>query len=97
MFKKYNTTIGFHNLYLQLDYLENVQRVLDCGIPEVYQEFFPKKIADNLLFLDRVFENPKKNWEGELNVRFLDTHIKNEMKSKKDDGGEGGIQNGLGL
>jgi len=97
VFKKYNTTIGFHNLYLQLDYLENVQRVLDCGIPEVYQEFFPKKIADNLFFLDRVFENPEKDWEGELNVRFLDTHIKNEMKSKKDDSVEGGIQNGLGL
>ena len=81
VFKKYNTTMGFHNLYLQLEYLENVQRVLNCGIPEVFQEFFPKKISDNLLFLDRVFEKPKKDWVGELNVRFLDSHIKNEFKT----------------
>ena len=85
VFKKYNTTMGFHNLYLQLEYLENVQRILSCGMPEVYQEFFPKKISDNLYFLDRVFENPKKDWIGELNVRFLDKHIKNEMSSKKKD------------
>jgi hypothetical protein len=62
---------------------------LSCGIPEVYQEFFPKKIADNLLFLDRVFESPKKDWIGELNVRFLDTHIKNEMKSNINESGVG--------
>ena len=96
VWKKYNTTMGFHNLYLQLEYLEIVQRILSCGIPEAYQEFFPKKISDNLYFLDRVFENPKKDWEGELNVRFLDTHIKNEMKSKANDTSDG-IQYGLGV
>jgi hypothetical protein len=81
VWKKYNTTMGFHNLYLQLEYLEIVQRILSCGIPEAYQEFFPKKISDNLYFLARVFENPKKDWIGELNVRFLDAHIKKEMAS----------------
>ena len=89
VFKKFNTTMGFHNLYLQLEYLENVQRILSCGIPEAYQEFFPKKISDNLYFLDRVFENPKKDWIGELNVRFLDAHIKKEMKSNIKDNESG--------
>ena len=96
VFKKFNTTIGFHNLYLQLEYLENVQRILKCGMKDVYKEFFTKKVADNLAFLDKVFENPKKDWEGELNVRFLDTHIKNEMKSKANDTSDG-IQYGLGV
>ena len=96
VFKKFNTTIGFHNLYLQLEYLENVQRILKCGMKDVYEEFFTKKVADNLAFLDKVFENPKKDWEGELNVRFLDTHIKNEMKSKANDTSDG-IQYGLGV
>jgi hypothetical protein len=96
IFKKFNTTMGFHNLYLQLSYLQKVQHILNCGIKDVYAEFFTKKVANNLSFLDTVFENPTKDWEGELNVRFLDTHIKKEMKAKNYNN-EGGIQNGLGL
>ena len=38
---------------------------------EIYLEFFPKKIYDNLIFLEGVFNNMSKDWEGELNKRFL--------------------------
>jgi queuine/archaeosine tRNA-ribosyltransferase len=72
-FKDYNMNIAFHNLYLQLEYLKNVTRILKSNMKEVYKEFFPKKIYDNLVFLDMVFENPSKNWEPELNDRFLDS------------------------
>jgi len=70
-FKCFNMTMAFHNLYLQLEYLENVTRVLKCGMKEIFKEFFQKKIYDNLLFLDDVFNNINKDWEGELNARFL--------------------------
>jgi len=72
-FKDFNMNIAFHNLYLQLEYLKNVTRILKSNMKEVYKEFFPKKIYDNLVFLDMVFENPSKNWEPELNDRFLDS------------------------
>ena len=72
-FKDYNMNIAFHNLYLQLEYLENVTRILKSNMKEVYKEFFPKKIYDNLLFLDKVFENVSKDWEMELNDRFLES------------------------
>ena len=63
--------IAFHNLYLQLEYLENVTRILKSDMNEIYKEFFPKKIYDNLVFLEEVFNNMSKDWEGELNSRFL--------------------------
>ena len=47
--------------------------ILKSEMKEVYKEFFPKKIYDNLLFLDEVFENPSKDWEPELNDRFLES------------------------
>ena len=72
-FKDYNMNIAFHNLYMQLEYLENVTRILKSGMKEVYKEFFPKKIYDNLIFLDKVFDNPTKDWEMELNDRFLES------------------------
>ena len=72
-FKDYNMNIAFHNLYMQLEYLENVTRILKSGMKEVYKEFFPKKIYDNLIFLDKVFDNVSKDWEMELNDRFLES------------------------
>ena len=38
---------------------------------EIYFEFFPKKIYENLLFLDKVFDDISKDWEAECNHRFL--------------------------
>jgi len=70
-FKCFNMNMAFHNLYLQLEYLENVTRVLKCGMKEIFKEFFQKKIYDNLIFLDEVFNNINKDWEGELNSKFL--------------------------
>ena len=72
-FKDYNMNIAFHNLYLQLEYLKNVTNILKSNMKEVYKEFFPKKIYDNLVFLDKVFDNPTKDWEPELNDRFLES------------------------
>jgi len=71
VFRDFNMTMAFHNLYLQLEYLENVTRILKSGMKEIYLEFFPKKIYDNLIFLEEVFNNMSKDWEGELNKRFL--------------------------
>jgi len=71
VFRDFNMTMAFHNLYLQLEYLENVTRILKSDMKEVYLEFFPKKIYDNLEFLEGVFDNMSKDWEGELNRRFL--------------------------
>ena len=71
VFRDFNMTMAFHNLYLQLEYLENVTRILKSNMKEVYFEFFPKKIYDNLEFLEKVFNNMTKDWEGELNKRFL--------------------------
>jgi tRNA-guanine family transglycosylase len=70
-FKCFNMNMAFHNLYLQLEYLDNVTRVLKCGMQEIFKEFFQKKIYDNLLFLDEVFMDINKDWEGELKTRFL--------------------------
>jgi tRNA-guanine family transglycosylase len=70
-FKTFNSSGAFHNLYLQLEYLDNVTRILKSGMKEIYNEFFPKKIYDNLLFLDEVFMDINKNWETDLNDRFL--------------------------
>ena len=71
VFRDFNMTMAFHNLYLQLEYLENVTRILKSGMKEIYLEFFPKKIYDNLIFLEGVCNNMSKDWEGELNKRFL--------------------------
>jgi len=70
-FRDFNMSIAYHNLYLQLEYLENVTRILKSNMKEIYLEFFPKKIYDNLIFLDEVFNNMSKDWECELNNRFL--------------------------
>ena len=81
-FKKFNTNVAFHNLYLQLEYLDNVTNMLKSGMTDIYEEFFPKRIYNNLLFLDKVFDNPNKDWSNELNARFL---VKQYNKIRKDE------------
>ena len=49
---------------------------------DIYEEFFPKRIYNNLLFLDKVFDNPNKDWSNELNARFL---VKQYNKIRKDE------------
>jgi hypothetical protein len=63
--------IAFHNLFLQLEYLENATRILKSDMIEIYDSFFPKKIYNNLLYLDKVFNDISKDWEADLNHRFL--------------------------
>ena len=74
--------MAFHNLYLQLEYLDNVTNMLKSGMTDIYEEFFPKRIYNNLLFLDKVFDNPNKDWSNELNARFL---VKQYNKIRKDE------------
>jgi hypothetical protein len=70
-FKDFNMNIAFHNLFLQLEYLENATRILKSDMIEIYDSFFPKKIYNNLLYLDKVFNDISKDWEADLNHRFL--------------------------
>lgn len=70
VFRDFNMTMAFHNLYLQLEYLENITRILKSDMKEIYFEFFPKKIYENLLFLDKVFDDISKDWEPQCNHRF---------------------------
>jgi hypothetical protein len=56
--------------------------MLKSGMTDIYEEFFPKRIYNNLLFLDKVFDNPNKDWSNELNTRFL---VKQYNKIRKDE------------
>jgi len=81
VFGKFNNMIAFHNLYLQLEYLENVNRIFSSGMKDVYNEFFPKRVADNFDLIDRYFsELNNKYVEAEVNNKFLDGHLKKEKK-----------------
>ena len=69
--------IAFHNLYLQLEYLENINRIFSCGLSDIYNEFFPKKIVDNFNLIEKFFnELDNKNVEAEVNHKFLDDYLK---------------------
>jgi len=81
VFGKFNNMIAFHNLFLQLEYLENVNRIFSSGMKDVYNEFFPKRVADNFDLIDRYFsELNNKYVEAEVNNKFLDGHLKKEKK-----------------
>ena len=81
VFGKFNNMIAFHNLYLQLEYLENVNRIFSSGMKDVYNEFFPKRVADNFDLIDRYFSELKNKYvEAEVNNKFLDGHLKKEKK-----------------
>ena len=82
VFGKFNNMIAFHNLYLQLEYLENVNRIFSSGMRDVYNEFFPKRVSDNFDLIDRYFAELDNTFvEDEVNKKFLDGHLK---KVKKD-------------
>ena len=82
VFGKFNNMIAFHNLYLQLEYLENVNRIFGSGMRDVYNEFFPKRVSDNFDLIDRYFAELDNTFvEDEVNKKFLDGHLK---KVKKD-------------
>ena len=82
VFGKFNNMIAFHNLYLQLEYLENVNRIFGSGMRDVYNEFFPKRVSDNFDLIDRYFSELDNTFvEDEVNKKFLDGHLK---KVKKD-------------
>ena len=70
VFRDFNMSMAFHNLFLQLEYLENVTRILKSDMKEIYFEFFPKKIYENLLFMDKVFDDISQDWEPQCNHRF---------------------------
>ena len=70
-FKGFNSSMAYHNLYLQLEYLNNVTSILNSGMNEIYDEFFPKKIYNNLLFLNDVFNDMNRDWDSEYSIRFL--------------------------
>ena len=77
VFGKFNNMIAFHNLYLQLEYLENINRIFSCGLSDIYNEFFPKKIVDNFNLIEKFFnELDNKNVEAEVNHKFLDDYLK---------------------
>ena len=86
IFKKFNNMIAFHNLYLQLEYLENIKRILSSGMTEVYDSFFPKKVCDNFKLIDDYFDNVhNEKCEKLINTRFLDVYVKQQnMKMVKD-------------
>ena len=89
VFGKFNNMIAFHNLYLQLEYLENVNRIFSSGMKDVYNEFFPKRVADNFDLIDRYFsELNNKYVEAEVNNKFLDGHLKKEKKEFSSSGTE---------
>ena len=82
VFGKFNNMIAFHNLYLQLEYLENVNRIFGSGMKDVYNEFFPKKVVDNFDLIDRYFAKlDDQEIEAEVNDRFLQGHLKKTKKA----------------
>jgi hypothetical protein len=81
VFGKFNNMIAFHNLYLQLEYLENVNRIFSSGMRDVYNEFFPKRVSDNFDLIDRYFAELNNTFvEDEVNKKFLDGHLKKVKK-----------------
>jgi len=82
VFGKFNNMIAFHNLYLQLEYLENINKIFGSGMRDVYNEFFPKRVSDNFDLIDRYFNKlDDKEIEAEVNDRFLQSHIKKTKKA----------------
>jgi hypothetical protein len=76
MFKKFNNMIAFHNLYLQLEYLENVRRIFSSGMKDVYEAFFPKRICDNFTLIDDYFNNvDNEKCDALLNKKFLSGYV----------------------
>ena len=82
VFGKFNNMIAFHNLYLQLEYLENINRIFSSGMKDVYNEFFPKRVSDNFDLIDKYFNKlDDKEVEAEVNDRFLQGHLKKTQKA----------------
>ena len=82
VFGKFNNMIAFHNLYLQLEYLENINRIFSSGMKDVYNEFFPKRVSDNFDLIDKYFNKlDDKEVEAEINDRFLQGHLKKTQKA----------------
>ena len=82
VFGKFNNMIAFHNLYLQLEYLENINRIFGSGMRDVYNEFFPKRVSDNFDLIDRYFNKlDDEEVEAEVNDRFLQGHLKKTKKA----------------
>ena len=81
VFGKFNNMIAFHNLYLQLEYLENINRIFSSGMKDVYNEFFPKRVSDNFDLIDKYFNKlDDKEVEAEVNDRFLQGHLKSRIR-----------------
>ena len=82
VFGKFNNMIAFHNLYLQLEYLENINRIFSSGMKDVYNEFFPKRVSDKFDLIDKYFNKlDDKEVEAEINDRFLQGHLKKTQKA----------------
>ena len=97
VFKKFNNMIAFHNLYLQLEYLENVRRIFSSGMKDVYEAFFPQKICDNFKLIDNYFNNVDSDkYDALLNKKFLSGYIDKE-KNKIIKDSKGSEACGLGI
>jgi tRNA-guanine family transglycosylase len=97
IFKKFNNMIAFHNLYLQLEYLENVRRIFSSGMKDVYEAFFPQKICDNFKLIDDYFNNiDSDKYDALLNKKFLSGYIDKE-KNKIIKDSKGSEAGGLGI
>tara|TARA_B100000678_G_C18062253_1_gene443170 strand:- start:267 stop:743 length:477 start_codon:yes stop_codon:yes gene_type:complete len=97
IFKKFNNMIAFHNLYLQLEYLENVRRIFSSGMKDVYEAFFPQKICDNFKLIDDYFNNiDSDKCVALLNKVFMSGYIDKE-KNKIIKDSKGSEACGLGI
>jgi tRNA-guanine family transglycosylase len=97
VFKKFNNMIAFHNLYLQLEYLENVRRIFSSGMKDVYEAFFPQKICDNFKLIDDYFNSiDSDKYDALLNKKFLSGYIDKE-KNKIIKDSKGSEACGLGI
>jgi len=97
IFKKFNNMIAFHNLYLQLEYLENVRRIFSSGMKDVYEAFFPQKICDNFKLIDNYFNNiDSDKCVALLNKVFMSGYIDKE-KNKIIKDSKGSEACGLGI
>ena len=98
IFKKFNNMIAFHNLYLQLEYLENVRRIFSSGMKDVYEAFFPQKICDNFKLIDNYFDNiDNQDCEAVINERFLSGYVKKTKNKIIKDSKTTGVVGGLGI
>ena len=90
--------IAFHNLYLQLEYLENVRRIFSSGMKDVYEAFFPQKICDNFKLIDNYFDNiDNQDCEAVINERFLSGYVKKTKNKIIKDSKTTGVVGGLGI